>query len=277
MRALLHVHSSYSHDGEPTLKELMDWGRRRGLDAIFLSEHTNDFDEAKMERLVAECAALDHGGCRLVPGLEFPVRGGFHVLAYGIERFDMLVEPSEVVDFIRDQGGVAVLAHPARYGGRWPGAEVLSRMHGIEAWNARYDGRFLPSGRLVRGCAAWLRRYPHLRLFGGQDLHALSDHWLVTMSIGDATTTEGLARELLAAEARFGSRGYSLCASKPPRVPMLTAMSVLHSSYAALRGLRDRLVSSRPAEGGNRPRQTGGAWRSSRADSQMPGKPDDRG
>src|SRR5262245_50531957 len=162
MKALLHVHSNYSYDGQPTLEALAAWGASRQLDAIFLTEHTNDFDSNKMQKFVRHCEDLAKEPCRLVPGLEFPVRGGFHLLGLSLRVFEPVVEPLAAVRFIHEQGGLAVLAHPARYKGTWPDAAMLAELDGIEVWNARYDGRFVPSERVLSATEAVIGRLPQL-------------------------------------------------------------------------------------------------------------------
>lgn len=240
MRALLHVHSNYSYDGEGSLEELAAWGATRGLDAIFLSEHTNDFDSVKMGRFVAHCDRLATTGCRLVPGLELPVRGGFHLLGYNVRAFEPILDPAQAARFIREQGGLAVLAHPARYAGSWPGEDALAEMDGIEAWNARYDGRFIPSGALLREIA---RRAPAggaLRVFGGQDLHALTPNRLVCTDSKAASLAELLAA-LRSGETTFGAAPFRYCSSGAHPLVGRIAATALHATYRRARAMRTRL------------------------------------
>ncbi len=242
MRALLHAHSSFSYDGEPTLSELSQWGARRGLDFIFLTEHTNDFDEAKMQRYVEACGAIPDGRCRIVPGLEFAIRGGFHLLGFNVQRWRHLVEPMDAVKFIQEQGGLAVLAHPARYRGRWPEPAVLDALDGIEAWNARYDGRFLPSGRLLEQGRTLCEQHPGTVLFGGQDLHRTSDHRLVMTEVAGEHDVAGFVAKMRDGQFRFGARGMRFESrsgegSFPPSI-----LAWVHGTYRAARSLRDRVL-----------------------------------
>ena len=246
VKALLHVHSTFSYDGESTLAELAAWGRRRGLEAIFLSEHVNDFDETKMRRLVAECAALRGSGAELVPGLEFAVRGGFHLLGYGVATFRAEADPAEAVRFIQGQGGVAVLAHPIRYRGRWPAPEVLRVMNGIEVWNARYDGRFFPSGDVMSAfrtrCDEWDAVHP----FGGQDLHVVTSNRLVATEASGAGSADEMLDHLRLGQAQFGAQPVRVSmASRPGRLTIACARG-LHRGYRLARTIRDRVARTRP-------------------------------
>lgn len=243
MKALLHVHSSYSYDAEPTLEQLCAWGESRELDFIFLSEHSNDFDHDKMKRFVAHCDALEGRACRLVPGLEFPVEGGFHLLGYNLRAFAPLTKPASVVDFIRGEGGIAVLAHPARYRGRWPEPEVLEALDGIEVWNARYDGRFLPSGTLLRQALRTRSARGRMLLLAGQDLHALTSHRLLLTSRAERETFEEFLAGLRSGNVRVGASPLTLHGGGAPTSGLaLRVLSVLHAAYRGARGVRDRML-----------------------------------
>ena len=237
MRALLHVHSNYSYDGEPSLEKLAAWGASRGLGAILLSEHTNDFDRAKMSRFVAHCDALAGEPCRLVPGLEFPVRGGFHLLGFSIRTFEPIVDPVAAVRFIRDQGGLAVLAHPARYKGVWPDDAMLAELDGIEVWNARYDGRFVPSERVLAASEAVIKRQPHLARYCGQDLHATHSHRMVVVK-AQAADADELVGKLRIGEATLGAATARFAMRGPLAFPARLMAGVVHPVYRAALALR---------------------------------------
>jgi len=244
VKALLHVHSRFSYDGENTLEDLSAWGRGRGLDAILLSEHVNGFDEAKMRALVDGCEALRGRGAELVPGLEFAVRGGFHLLGYGIAHYRALTDPAEAVRFIRDQGGLAVLAHPGRYRGRWPADDVVDALDGVEAWNARYDGRFMPSGALLGESARWRRNGSGPRLYGGQDLHAVAAHRLVVTEAAGARTAAELVNRLRSGTAEFGNGTFRVAMDPPVRSGLFALSLLAHPLYRWARSIRDRITPS---------------------------------
>jgi hypothetical protein len=242
MKVLLHVHSSYSYDGVPTLGELVAWGEGRGLDLIFVTEHANDFDRSKMERFVRDCDAVSGARCRLVPGLEFPLAGGFHLLGFAVRRFVPSTDPRTVVSFIKEQAGIAVLAHPARYKGAWLPDEAMSELDGIEAWNATYDGRFLPSGAILSSCGRERRRFPHLMLFGGQDLHKLRSGRLITTELPAVDGVEAAVAALRKGQGAFGSGPWRIGARSPLSSGLLHVTGIGHSGYRFLRRVRDRLT-----------------------------------
>lgn len=237
MRALLHVHSNYSYDGEPSLEELAAWGATRGLRAILLSEHTNDFDKDKARRFVAHCDALAGEPCRVVPGLEFPVRGGFHLLGLSIRAFEPIVDPVAAVRFIREQGGLAVLAHPARYKGDWPDDAMLAELDGIEVWNARYDGRFVPSERVLAASEAVIARQPHLARYCGQDLHVTQSHRMLVVE-AHAADVNDLIDTLRRGEATLGAVAARFAMRGPLGVTPRLAANVVHPLYRAAVAMR---------------------------------------
>lgn len=242
MRGLLHAHSDFSYDGRATLQELATWGTQRGLDCILLSEHTNDFTAEKMKRYVEEVDSMERTGCRMVPGLEFSVRGGFHIIGFNIRRWEPRVEPLDVVHLIREQGGLAVLAHPMRYGGRWPDDETLRQLQGIEVWNARYDGRFLPSGDVFDAATAITRRFDRLQFFGGQDMHLMSPNRLVVTEVQAAREIEEFLQALEHGRATFGAAGLRFQARPRARPVSLALLKCGYGSYRMARKLRDRIA-----------------------------------
>jgi len=245
MKALLHVHSDFSYDGKNSLDDLARWGRGRGLDALLLSEHVNDFDDDKMRRLVARCESLAGTGAVLVPGLEFAVEGGFHILGFALRRFRSTVKPVEAVRFIRDEGGLAVLAHPARYRGAWPEPEVMAMLDGIEVWNATYDGRFVPSGRILRAYGERAGTMTAARPFGGQDLHAVTQNRLVVTEAPGARTVTALLEGLRAGTASFGAAGFRFGMAARPAGFQLEMASVCHAAYTTAKRIRDRITARR--------------------------------
>jgi hypothetical protein len=140
----------------------------------------------------------------------------------------------------REQGGIAVLAHPSRYGGRWPADDVLRELHGIEVWNARYDGRFVPPGPVIESARAVCSRFANLRFFGGQDLHAASSQRLVSSHAADGAGVPGLIAALARGEATFGAPGFRLPSRPEASARSAGLLKLGHRCYLAARRLRDR-------------------------------------
>ncbi len=133
MKVDMHIHSIYSPDGTLEIKELLKIAKRKGLDAIAITDH----NEIK--------GALQAKKMRIIPvilGIEISSREG-HILAYGIDcniPRDLSIE--ETIEKIQDCSGIVVAAHPYRY---WSGLgeENVRRYNfdAIEIFNGRCKKR----------------------------------------------------------------------------------------------------------------------------------------
>jgi len=100
----LHVHTCYSEDATTTLKEVVYYAKKKGLDGVAVTDHETLNGALKLAR---------KSQLIIIPGLEVETQRG-HILALNIKS---LVPPNlsiiETVQKIHDAGGVAVVAHPA--------------------------------------------------------------------------------------------------------------------------------------------------------------------
>jgi hypothetical protein len=112
---IIHVHSSYSHDGRDSLEALRDFAEARGIGFIGLTDHAEDFTADRY----AEFAA----GCRAVSGGRFGSSLGWN----GDSR-----------DIRTIYWGWA---------GRW--IEPAGRVHQPDAWQCRADDVAHPSAGIV--------------------------------------------------------------------------------------------------------------------------------
>jgi hypothetical protein len=151
-RVAVHVHSSWSYDGEWTLPEIARAFSRRRYDVVLMSEHDRSFDQQRWEAYQEACKAASTNDITLIPGIEYedadnivhtPVwGGGVPFLGAGLPTLDLLKATQE-------EGAVAVLAHPwrknaiSRYQPEW--APLLCA---VEIWNRKYDG-FAPNAQAV--------------------------------------------------------------------------------------------------------------------------------
>jgi PHP domain len=169
---LLHAHSRFSYDGEHTLKDLAAIARGRSFDFIGMTEHAETLDRDQMHEFVRECRTLSDQGFLVIPGVEFVCAGDLHILGFGIEQLTDSKDAVTVARFIQQQDGLAVVAHPSRNGYKIP-EEVWAAVDGIEIWNARYDGWFVPNDYAI---ALWKQRKRGGGApiaIGGQDLHEM--------------------------------------------------------------------------------------------------------
>jgi len=99
----LHVHTYYSEDATTTLKEVVYYAKKQGLDGVAITDH---------ETLRGALKLAKKSSVTIIPGLEVETRKG-HILALNITTLiPSKLSITETVQKIHDTGGVAVIAHP---------------------------------------------------------------------------------------------------------------------------------------------------------------------
>ncbi len=102
-----HIHSTYSPDSSSSVAEIVKYSRKIGLDAIAIADH--DTMKGSMEAKDRFKGLKDFV---IIPAMEISTNKG-HIVALGIkEEISPGLDPKETVELIRDQGGIAVAAHP---------------------------------------------------------------------------------------------------------------------------------------------------------------------
>ena len=148
-RGNVHTHTARS-DGDIDLDGVVSWYAARGYHWIAITDHNLGLSEERADRLSKAHKIL------VIPGSELSGTG--HVVGLGITKD---CDPSRLrqasvrdslqaaVDWIRDQGGVPILAHP-NWGNVF-GAEIIARIrdcHLFEVHNAAPDcNTFAAGGR----------------------------------------------------------------------------------------------------------------------------------
>jgi len=100
----LHMHTCYSEDATTTLKEVVYYVKKHGLDGVAITDHETLRGALKLSR---------KSQITIIPGLEIETKRG-HILGLNLKT---LIPPKlsipETVEKIHDAGGIAVGAHPA--------------------------------------------------------------------------------------------------------------------------------------------------------------------
>lgn len=169
---VLHVHSSYSHDGHDTPERLHEWAAERGISFIALSDHAEDLGPDVWPKYVAHCRAASDESVQLIPGLEFRFarHTGLHLLALGLERWIAPRTPAEFIAAARGVARLTVAAHPVLPRYELTDA-VRDGIDAVEVWNAQYNTRYLPDPRAIRLLHAIRRRRPEVVGTVGLDQH----------------------------------------------------------------------------------------------------------
>jgi hypothetical protein len=246
-KGIAHVHSNFSYDGVHTVDELAAFGRACGYTFMAMSEHSDTLDPARMAVYVAECARVSGDGFVMIPGIEFTCEGNLHVIGLGVQAYTDLKSPDRVAQFVRERGGVPVVAHPMRYLYRVPSglAEVLG---GVEVWNASYDGRFVPDAGSLELLHGLRQQNASILAFAGQDLHRWTGPCKLTMTVR-ADRPDGPAITGALARGDFAASNglFRLEARRAPGALKSRQITAARRAYDAAKRVRDALEAWRLA------------------------------
>jgi predicted metal-dependent phosphoesterase TrpH len=123
----LHVHSRHSPDSLITLKDLILYAKRAGLDGVAVTDH---------DRLDSALRIAREADLLIIPGMEITSLGG-HILGLNIqEAVPRRLSVDDTVDRIHRAGGIAVACHPTAFFRGSLGKHVNSGFDAIEVINS---------------------------------------------------------------------------------------------------------------------------------------------
>lgn len=123
----LHVHSTYSSDSIITPKELVFYAKKRGLDAVAVTDH----DQVEGARKIAKETDF-----LIIPGTEVSSLDG-HIVGLNIQEvIQRGLSSEETADRIHQQGGIAVACHPYALFKGSVGKHVNKKFDAVETKNA---------------------------------------------------------------------------------------------------------------------------------------------
>ncbi len=231
VRALTHVHSTWSHDGLLTLEQWVHLARERRCGLVLFSEHEEPgWTREKYGEYVEACRNASTADVKLLPGIEF-AQDGIHLLAFGLE--ELPPRPSsieELATHVRAAGSILVLAHPGKYDWKIP-SDIMESVDSVEVWNSKwiYDG---PSG--PHPASSRLALEHGKIMMAGQDAHKerhLAELYLLFSSVDRAT----VLRELTSGTYGVDSPSLARLYGGLPQVMNSVIMAIHH-------WLRRRLV-----------------------------------
>lgn len=121
----LHVHTCYSPDSSITLKEVILYAKKRGLDGVAITDHNT----------VKGARKLKTRDIIVVPGIEVSTLNG-HLLGLNVDTLTPAkLGIKETIDRIHDAGGIAVAPHPFAFY-RSPPSQKISSYDAVEVMNA---------------------------------------------------------------------------------------------------------------------------------------------
>lgn len=165
MKFDLHMHTRrYSPDSDIDPFELVHRAKEIGLDGIVITEHDNLWPEDELEELRAAAPGLV-----VLGGVEVSGRNG-DLLCYGVNNLRELRRGGRWNDLCREvtrQGGVAVAAHPFRWGQDFEGLleQEQPDLGGLEMMSNNMDPE------LRRLTANFFEHNPAFATLGNSDAH----------------------------------------------------------------------------------------------------------
>ena len=133
----LHIHSTYSQDGESDISSILKAAVACNLDVIAITDH----NEISGAHEAVRCSHMLAPDLLIIPGVEVSTREG-HIIALGVtEDIEMGLSVRETVKIIREMGGIAIAPHPFhrfRHGVGRRDKRALLDVDAIEVFNSRY-------------------------------------------------------------------------------------------------------------------------------------------
>jgi predicted metal-dependent phosphoesterase TrpH len=121
----LHVHTCYSRDSSITLKQLVSFAKKRGLDGVAVTDHNTVEGALKMKTR----------DILVVPGIEVSTSNG-HLLGINVTTpIPAKLGIEETIRLIHEAGGIAVAPHPTAFY-KSPPSRRVSSYDAVEVMNA---------------------------------------------------------------------------------------------------------------------------------------------
>jgi len=102
----LHLHTIYSYDGTATIPAVLRRAKSIGLNVIAITDHDEIAGALEAEKLAS------HYGVEVIPGSEITTAEGDLLALFIREKIKPGLSLIETLLRIKDQGGVAIAAHP---------------------------------------------------------------------------------------------------------------------------------------------------------------------
>lgn len=115
----MHLHQDrHSFDSHVSLEDIIDEAKRKGLDGICITDH----DNLGLREIVKDFYNDD---IKIFVGVEILTTKG-DILVLGIDKVpETMLEPEELLEIVKSQGGVAISAHPYRKNNRGMGDNIF--------------------------------------------------------------------------------------------------------------------------------------------------------
>lgn len=209
----LHIHTTLS-DGRKSPEEVVQIYKNAGYDAIAITDHWKYYPESEIDGLTII------SGCEYNMGVADTIAGVMHIVGLGMKEEPILTKENsrqEVIDAIKNAGGMAVLAHPAWSLNTIEDVKELNGFSMLEIYNtvSGVDQSVRPySGYLVDVLANQGIVFP---LTATDDAHFYDEHEDATKSYIMVKAESNSAKDILGAVKRkdfYATQGPELYVKK---------------------------------------------------------------
>ena len=184
INADLHVHTTYSKDSLITPKDLVYYAKKRGLNAVAVTDH-NQLDGAF--KIAKETDFL------IIPGMEVSSADG-HIVALNVhELIPRGLSAPETVELIHKAGGVAIACHPYVYFKGCLKENVCSSFDAVEVINSRA----FPFKRSVRKAEETAKKLGLVRVAGTDSHYGPQIGYAYTTIEATDTSIESITKAIL--------------------------------------------------------------------------------
>lgn len=193
VKADLHVHTTYSKDSLITPKDLVYYAKKRGLNAVAVTDH-NQLEGAY--KIAKETDFL------VIPGMEVSSSDG-HIVALNVkELIPRGFSAVETIERIHKAGGVAIACHPYVYFKGCLREKVCASFDAIEVINARAT----PFKNSVKKAQEAAERLGLSRVAGTDAHYGPQIGYAYTQIEADELSVEAIAKAIVKGDCQpFGS------------------------------------------------------------------------
>lgn len=224
----LHIHSKYSYDSLSTPTRILKIAEKKGLNGISITDHNSLKGSIEAKKIVSDDFAF-------IPGSEISTEKG-HVIALFVNEEIKSRIFHEVIDEIKDQGAVSVLAHPFKTKSTIK-YEDIKGIDAIEAFNARAN---IPVNAMCNQKALELATQHNMPVTAGSDAHFCCEigKGRISLNIEHTTDIEVIKKSLLndkSIVSGFDSPNYVEVSSQLIKYMKFRKVPSLNSIYSYIR------------------------------------------
>ncbi|MQY68889.1 MAG: PHP domain-containing protein [Hadesarchaea archaeon] len=191
LRIDMHVHTSHSYDGLCSVEDAVKAAKAKGLNGIAITDHNTISGHHEAKKFSKRSFII-------IPGVEISSADG-HILGLGVnELVPQELSARETVKRIKEQGGIAIAAHPFALG-RKPNLVYRAKFDAIEAFNSR---ALFFSNPLARRFAE-RNRFP---MVAGSDAHHRDEIGLASTTLNCKPNIDSILEQIRRGETSISGR-----------------------------------------------------------------------